>query len=160
MSNNFYVDPSWTIKETFSIDIYLLNAEDVCAWQAEIIYDPYKLVVLDVKPGGFLSLNNWVVNSTRLFYNPEAKNEGVPNEHAFHEYAILIFATDIAPNELLVGGCRFDLLGVSGSGTVATVTFGVWNHANNNANVSVGKSLLLDSNLIETTKGSITIITP
>ncbi|MDI6846531.1 MAG: hypothetical protein QMD23_00125 [Candidatus Bathyarchaeia archaeon] len=153
---SFHVfNPSWTVSETFSVDIYVLDAENICAWQAKLIYDPYSLVALEVKAGDFLSLNNWVVNVTRYFYLPELEEKNIPYESVIHEYAILLYVTDVGSGVLLLGGCRFDTVSVSGGGKVATVTFGIWNEGNNNLNVSVDEILLLDAGLTKTTKGSI-----
>jgi hypothetical protein len=44
-----------------------------------------------------------------------------------------------------------------GSGKVATITFGVWNHAGDNFNILVEDVLLLDANLISEANGTITL---
>jgi hypothetical protein len=159
LSYYFYANPLWTIGETLSIDVYVSDAEDVCLWQAELVYDPYSLVVLNVASGDFLSSKTLAVNSTQLFYSSNSEELSLPDANAIGEYSILCYATDVAPGMLLICGCRFDLRSVSGSGKVATITFGVWSHAKNNLDVSVGETMFLDANLAETTKGSITIDT-
>jgi len=136
--------------------VYLFDVQDVSAWQVELFYDPYSLVVLNVEAGDFFSLNNRVVNSTHLFYFSDPE-EYFLTEDVIKECALLVFADDIAPDLLLLGGCRLDLRSVSGSGKVATITFGVWNNGRNDFNVSIGKYFLLDSDLAETNEGSISI---
>ncbi|MEM2144815.1 MAG: hypothetical protein QW279_05610 [Candidatus Jordarchaeaceae archaeon] len=138
----FYIDSSWTIRKTISVDIYIFNANDVCAWQAKLVYDPYSLVPLNVIAGDFFSTKTLVVNSSQPLEHIDL------NEEEMFDYAILCFATDVA-DALILGGFRFDMQCVSGGGKVATVTFGVWSHAGDNFNVSVGDVLLLDANLNE-----------
>ncbi|MEM2567031.1 MAG: hypothetical protein QXH20_00970 [Candidatus Bathyarchaeia archaeon] len=156
-SYGFQLDPSLEALENFIVDIYLLNVEDVCVWQTKIVYNPYILVVKEVEAGDFLSSNTVVVNSTRLFYSNESL-ESYINSTALSEYALLVFATDLEPGVLLIGGCRFDLLCISGSGRVATITFGLLSDAVDNIEIVLEGNLLLDIDLSETTKGSIAIL--
>jgi hypothetical protein len=147
----FYADSSWTIQKTISVDVYILNAYNVCAWQVKLVYDPYSLVPLHVIAGDFFSLKTLIVNSSQPLEQINL------NEEEIFDYAILCFATDVSPNALLLGGFRFDMQSLRGSGKVATITFGVWSHASDNFNIWLEDVLLLDTNLISETNGTITL---
>ncbi|UCE96681.1 MAG: hypothetical protein JSV51_03555, partial [Candidatus Bathyarchaeota archaeon] len=55
-----------------------------------------------------------------------------------------------------IGGTSFDLTTLSGSGKVATVTFGVWSHAEN-FDVLMEDPMLLNINHAPTTLGSVIV---
>jgi len=148
---HFTVDPSWTINQTFSVDLNIVDAENISAWQIEVTYNPCSLVVLNVTSGDFLSSKNLVVNAGQW------EQPNFPEEDKIHEYAFLIYANDLEPGEILLGALRFDLAGVSGSGKIATITFGVWSHGGGDFNVDLKEPLLLDTDGTETSQGSITI---
>jgi hypothetical protein len=148
---SFTVDPSGIVGQTFSVDLNIVDAENISAWQIEVVYDPYSLVVLNVTSGDFLSSRNWVVDACQWV------QPNLPEEVLIREYAILIYANDVEPGEILLGAMRFDLKGVSGSGKIATITFGVWSQESGDFNIGLKEPLLLDTNGTETTRGSITI---
>jgi len=151
-----YLDHSGALQgERFSISIYLSDVEDVCIWQTKLVYDSCLLVVLEIEAGDFLSANTVAINSTRLFYKNEPI-ESYINTSLLDEYAIVVFATDVAPGVLFIGGCSLNLQTISGSGKVATVTFGVCKPVSY-VEVSLEESLLLNKDLMET-RGSITIV--
>ena len=84
----------------FKMDIKIYNSTDVFAWQAVICFNPSELGFRESLEGSFLSAN-------------------APYGTVF------VFANDTRPGELLVFGSLLgDVPGVSGEGTVATITFG------------------------------------
>lgn len=151
----FVADPSSAVNNTFSVDLYVTDAKDVCVWQVEVVYDPYSLEVLNVAGGDFLSPKPWVVNSTEIYYSA-SKEPSYSDETAIRQNSVLCFATDVAHNVLLLGELRYGLKCVSGSGRVATITFGFRNHGNNNFNIYLSEPQLINSDG-QTTQGSITI---
>jgi hypothetical protein len=154
--NGFFTNPSRKICETFKVDIYLWSAENVSAWQVKLAFDPYSLTVLNVEAGDLMSSNSLVINATWLFYSQEPL-ESYINSSALNDYALVIFATDVAPGTLLIGGCYFDLRSISGSVKVATITFGIWDCISANLDVFIEESLLLDKELTETNRGTIIV---
>jgi len=86
---------------TFKMDINISNTNDLFAWQALIHFYPSELVFIEAAEGDFL------------------KDKAPYGTH-------FVFANDTGPGELLVYGCRLgmDVPGISGTGTLATITFG------------------------------------
>lgn len=92
------------ILGTFTLNIEATNVEDLYAWQVLLTYDPQKLVVLEVKPGGF-------VGSVYPRNPSDIKND--------------IFMNVTFENMLLLGGSLIgETSGKSGDGLLAKVTFG------------------------------------
>lgn len=108
----------------FTVKIKISNTVNLFAWQAEVVFDPNLLVVLDVQSGPFLSENALTIN---------ASSYEDPDFESILSYTgnyIFVFNTRLhRPNvygRLLMGGCFFGTTeGVSGDGVLATVTFGV-----------------------------------
>jgi len=89
---------------TLKVDINVYNSTDLFAWQAMIKFNSSELVYIEAVEGNFLK--------ARAPYG-----------------TLFLNASDIAPGKLLVFGTQYgrynvDVPGVSGTGTLATITFG------------------------------------
>lgn len=87
------------IKGSFSMGLYIMDVEDLWAWQAIITFDSNKLKVLEASPGNFSEV----------------------------DYPLFLTATDIQPGILLIGQClsvNGDLPGKNGNYKLATIVFG------------------------------------
>ena len=125
--------------ETFTINVNIYEGVNIYGWQTNIIFDPAKLAVLEVRAGNFLADNNIVFDSV---------SGGISGTRPYGVKigdAMLCFATDIRPNLILVFGCRWgDVPEVSGSGTVAKITFGVLNNAQEPYYIDLGDPVLVN----------------
>jgi len=115
---------------TFEMDLKIYNTADLFAWQAMIHFNQSELVFVEAVEGNFL--------------NPNALYG-----------TIFLFVDDTDPGELLVYGSLkgMDALGVSGTGTVATITFGYKSEAYVEPKIVYGdvyETYLLDTNLDDT----------
>jgi hypothetical protein len=94
--------PAQEYVDTFTMKLKVLNAIDVWAYQVVIYYNPLELDVLEVVEGDFLG-KSYPAGST-----------------------VFMSFDDIGPGKLLIGGTLLgDEAPVSGTGVLATVTFGV-----------------------------------
>lgn len=135
----FRVDPSWVVDKTLVIHINIHDAVDVYGWQANVLYDPNKLVLLNVTPGSFLAENSIVIDSVSGEISGETD--------VYIGDAMLAYATDIRSDMVFIFGCRFgDLPGKDGTGKVATLTFGVWSHVHEPFYIDLGNPILVNKN--------------
>ena len=139
-ANKYYiVDPAWEVTEALTIRIDIQDGVNVYGWQANIIYDPTKLVVLEVKAGDFLAKNNIVLDSA----SPIVSQQDVDNFKIGD--AMLCHSADVRPNLLLVFGfCWGDVPGVSGSGTVAEIKFGIYDNSAQPFYIDLGDPIIVD----------------
>jgi len=96
------------ILGTFTLNVEVTDIKDLYAWQILLVYDPQKLIVLKVEPGGFLGS----VSITEL---------GVTNDI----YDVFMNANFPGSGILLIGGSLIgNIKGKDGGGLLAKVTFG------------------------------------
>lgn len=115
---------------TLTLNIYVQNVVDLYAWQAKVTFNPNDLCVRDVKPGDVLNAS----------YVNESSNIDVGD-------AIFLNAS-INDGILLVGATRVgNVPGVSGNGTLATITFEVkYSDFDDNPHIAFDEdTFLLDS---------------
>lgn len=149
---SFYVDPSWQIEGIFTVSIEIRNGIDVYGWQANVIYDPTELVVLDISQGEFLAEKGIVLEAV------SGDSSGNSPENVNVGDAVLYYATDVRPNIVLIFGHLWgDVEGVSGDGTVARVTFGVWDHGDESFEMDLGNPILVNKNAEEINNGLLMI---
>ena len=132
---SFTVNSAIELKDNFTISINIYQGVDVYGWQTNILFDPTKLTVLEVSAGDFLgsTVKSMVFNSLT------GERTGQLGD------AMLCYATDIRSNLMLIFGCRWgDVSGMSGSGMVAKVTFGVLNNAQGPYYVDLGDPVLVN----------------
>jgi hypothetical protein len=88
------------ISKVFTAQIMVHNVADLYAWQAAVTFDPDVLVVVDVTPGDFLNV----------------------------EFPFFVWSEDSSLGEgnvLLGSTLHGNVPGVSGTGTLASLEFGV-----------------------------------
>ncbi len=88
------------ISETFSAEIVVQNVEDLYAWQVAVAFDPDVLTIMNVTEGDFLDI----------------------------DFPFMAWSDDsyLGRGKVLMGATLYaDMSGVSGSGTLATIEFGV-----------------------------------
>jgi hypothetical protein len=143
--NNTPIVKSFDIKsaegsmETFTVNVKVYEAVHVYGWQANILFDPSKLAVLEIKAGDFLA------DKSIVFDSVSGEISGTQLRDAKIGDAMLCFATDIRPNLVLAFGCCWgDVTGVSGSGTVAKITFGVLSNAQGPHYLDLGDPVLVN----------------
>ncbi len=155
----FEAPSSWTISTTFTVDVQILDAQDVSAWQVKLAFDPYSLVILDIEASEFASQNTLVIDSTKGADTSDLEQAMNSNNwilcHSTYYYTPLHKPGGLIA-KTLVGGTSFNLATLSGTGNLATITFGVWSQAEN-LNVYAEDALLLDSEVTPTAQGTIAI---
>jgi hypothetical protein len=135
---NFDIQSPPGTEFTISVDIH--DAIDLYAWQAEIRFDPDDLFFMDVMVGDFLSSNALVIDAisgsyTSLPVSPEST---------------LVFAMDEPGVLMLCGSLLGNMPGKSGTGRLATITFGITSGSQGNANVDLsGDIILLDADALD-----------
>ena len=148
----FQIDPSWEVSETFTVSIKIYNGVNVYGWQANVLFDPNKLVVLEVTAGDFLAKNSIVIDSVSGEISGQQPHDVKSGD------AILCYATDIRPNKVLIFGCCWGYVpGASGTGTVATITFGVWSHTQEPFYIDLGDPILVDKQSTKMSEGWLAI---
>lgn len=137
--------PKPTITETFKVNIIIHDVTDLCAWQVKVVFDPNALIVTNVVEGPFLQgVDNPV---TTVFVVRTHIVEGIFEDYADGPFTI-VSDEKTSVNSVLIGCCLLgDLPGVSGSGILATITFGVVGQGGHD--LQLEDALLLDGNLSE-----------
>jgi hypothetical protein len=118
---------------TFKVNVEIINVKDLYAWQILIVYDPQKLVVMEILPGGFVG---------RVYPSDGASNL---------EDGVFMSATYTDKGMLLLGGCLCgNVLGRDGDGLLAKITFGYLSEEYEPPQIAFGnkpyETKLLDSN--------------
>lgn len=131
--------PGLIISEVFTADVVVHNVTDLYAWQVAVTFDPDVLLVINVTEGGFFDVDFPFF----MGYDDSFLGEG----------GVFIGAT-----------LRGEVPGVSGSGTVATIEFGVIGEGSRELqllNTYENETLLLlyDSTLTEISDPSVTLET-
>jgi len=128
----------------FTLTLNVNDINDLYAWQAVIAYNVTQLGVMETRPGGFIETqftSRKIEDAPKaLFLNTTASEEGT----------------------LLLGGCLIGQIpGVSGNGTLATVTFAYYaQHYDEPRLVSTApyfNTFLLNSNLTDMDIGNSTL---
>jgi hypothetical protein len=103
----------------FTRTLDINNVVDLCAWQVAITFNPSEMRVLEVASGGFLG----------------------------DDYPFFLNETDMCDGLLLLGGFLLgDVLGKSGSGTLATIIFGYYINEYQEPKIAFNeKTYMLDS---------------
>ena len=116
--------PKLTITETFEVDLIIYDVTDLSAWQARVVFDPNVLIVIDVVEGPFLqgeenSRTTVFIVNTHIIDDIFAKNDT-------DDLFTVINNDETNVNSVFLGCCLIgNSHGVSGNGTLATITFGV-----------------------------------
>jgi len=140
--------PEHVISKKFSVGIVLSSeVNDLYSWQAVVTFNPNVLLVLEVENGGILSPNSLTFNSSN-FTNDSMQLE--PGDSLFIASYDAVELGKIVLAETKIG----EVSGTSGSGTLATVTFGVFGHGS--YDVQLLDALLYDSDLNLITQLSLT----
>lgn len=120
MASNFTMSLASSRSNLLTFKIKISGAVDLYAWQTKVVFDPNILTVVDIEQGDFLSSKALTVNSTIINIPP-------PEEiNKFEGDSIFVFNSRIGYGAILVGESRIgDVPGVSGDGTLATITFSI-----------------------------------
>ena len=120
MASNFTMSLASSKSNLFTVKIKVSGAVDLYAWQTKVVFDPNVLTVIDIEQGGFLSSNVLTVNSTVIRIPP------LDTIEMFEGDSIFVFNSRVGYGRILVGETRIGaILGVSGDGTLATITFSI-----------------------------------
>lgn len=120
MISNYTVSLALSRSNVFTVKIKIYGAVDLYAWQTKVVFDPSVLAVRDVEQGGFLSSNALTANSTVINIPPREEIE------IFEGDSVFVFNSRVGYGAILIGESRIgDVFGVSGDGTLATITFSV-----------------------------------
>jgi len=134
--------PNRVISHKFIVSIKLPSEiVDLYAWQATVTFNPNVLLVSDVKNEGFLS-------SHRLNFNSSDLNDNTDSWQQLNAGDSIFMASydEIEFGELVLGETRIgDVPGVSGSGKLVTITFGVY--AQGDYNLKLSEATLFDSEM-------------
>lgn len=125
----------------FSLSISIHDADDLCAWQGKIKFDPNVFVVTNVLAGNFLSDNSLVINAT----------DGLVSNEPQSLESVLVFSTEIDSGTVLIGGSLLgNVRGKSGDGILATVVFNVAVTSTENIDLGLeGDIILLNSDMVD-----------
>ena len=138
--------PKLTITGTLEVNLVISEVADLCAWQARVVFDPSVLVVIDVVEGPFLqgkenSFATIFVANTHIVDDVFIKNDlGDP-------LTIINDERNSADNVFIACSLIGNSNGISGSGTLATVTFGVVGQGSRD--LQLEDVLVLDSTVSE-----------
>ena len=137
--------PKITITETFKVDIMIYDVTDLCAWQVRVVFDPNALIVTNVVEGPFLqgeenSVATIFIVNTHIVDGIFIKND--TND------PFTIINDENSENNVFLG-CSLigSSQGISGSGVLATVTFGVVGRGSRD--LQLEDVLVLDENVSE-----------
>jgi len=121
--------PKLTITETFEVDVIIYDVRDLSAWQARVVFDPNVLIVTNVVEGSFLQGEEDSV-ATVFIVNTYIV-DGVFTKNETNDPFTIINNEKTSTNSIFLGCCLIgDSCGVSGNGTLATITFGVVGQGN------------------------------
>lgn len=151
----FAVPFASTRINSFTMKVKVYDVVDLYAWQTEVVFDPNLLVILDVQSGDFLSTDALTI---------DASFSQIPDLGSITSYMgnyIFVFnsrlSRPIMYGHLLMGGTFFGAAqGISGDGTLATITFGIRREAGN-FDLYLDHITLLNSQKMNCTAGTLTI---
>jgi len=134
--------PNHEIRETFKVSITLPSEiRDLYAWQAVITFNPSVVMVLDVENGGFLSSNTLTINTSSLSIPMDGSRQLETGDSLF-----IVSYGDVEVGKIVLAETKVGKVpGVSGSGTLATITFGVYEQGS--YDVRLLEASLFDPNL-------------
>ena len=143
-----------TVTGTFEVNFAISDMTGLCAWQARVVFDPSVLVVIDVAEGQFLQgIENsfatiFVVNTKIVDYIFVQNDMDDP-------LTIINDEENGADNVFIACSLIGNSDGISGSGILATVTFGVIGQGSQS--LQLEDVLLLDSALSEIPEDALTL---
>jgi len=143
-----------TVTGTFEVNLVISDVADLCAWQAKVAFDPSVLVVIDVVEGPFLqgeenSFATIFIVNTRIVDDIFIKND------LDDPLTIINDEGNSADNVFIACSLIGNSNGISGSGTLATVTFGVVGQGSRG--VQLEDVLVLDSTVSEIPKDALAL---
>jgi hypothetical protein len=133
--------PNRVITQKFEISVGLHSEiKDLYSWEATITFNPSALVVLDVKNGEFLSANSLTIDKSNL--NPSTDSAQLKEGDSM----FVVSYDDAEFGKLALAETKVgSVSGTSGTGTLATITFGVFGQGS--YNLKLQEALLYDSKL-------------
>lgn len=140
--------PERVISKKFNVGIVLSSeVNDLYSWQAVVTFNPNVVLVLEVENGGILSPNSFTLDSSNLSSDSMQLEPG--------DSLFIASYDNVELGKLVLAETKIgDVSGTSGSGALATVTFGVFGHGS--YDVQLLDALLYDSNLNLITQLSLT----
>lgn len=130
--------PNRVIREEFKVSLVLsYEIPDIYSWQAVITFNPNVVLVLNVQSSGFLSSNSIILNSSNMDLEElQQIGEG--------DSIFLVSYNDIEVGKLFLAETKIgNTSGTTGSGVLATITFGVFGQGS--YDIQLLETLLFDS---------------
>lgn len=130
------------ITQEFQISLGLHSEiKDLYSWQAIITFNPNVLVVLEVKSGGFLSATSLTIDKSNLDLSTDDSRQLKEGDSVF-----VVSYDDAEFGKLALAETKLgSVSGISGTGTLCTITFGVFEEGN--YSIKLQESSLYDSKL-------------
>lgn len=130
------------IKEEFKVSIVLsYGIPDLYAWQVVIAFNPNVVSVLNVENGGFLSSNTLTFNSSGLSTSMNGSQQLDEGDSVF-----MVSYDDTELGKLVLSETKIgNVSGTTGSGTLATIAFGVFGEGS--YDIQLLDTILFDSKL-------------